>query len=70
MSEKIATDQRASRPQQTEEKPPRQVTVQPQEPVPWKGGPPKQPQHPDKGPRPVPAGEQDQRSGRDRDGLE
>ena len=48
--------------------PPRQVTVQPQEPKPWKGGPPKQPQRHDKGPRPAPEGEQDQRTNKDRDG--
>jgi len=52
-----------------EEKPPRQVTVQPQEPVPWQGGPPKQPQAPDKAPRPVREGDQDKRTGKDRDGL-
>jgi hypothetical protein len=50
-------------------KPPRQVTVQPQEPAPWKGGPPKQPQRQDKGPRPAPEGEQDTRTDKDRDGL-
>jgi hypothetical protein len=51
-------------------KPQRQVTVQPQEPVPGEGGPPKQPAHPHKKPRPVPAGGKDKRSNQDRDGLD
>jgi len=62
------SEQKPARPQQADEKPPRQVTVQPQEPAPWKGGPPKQPAQPNKGPRPAPAGEEDQRSNHDRDG--
>jgi hypothetical protein len=57
-------------PQSQPSKPQRQVTVQPQEPVPGKGGPPKQPAHPDKKPRPVPAGGKDKRSNQDRDGLD
>jgi hypothetical protein len=61
------TDPKVRCPEQ-DERPPRQVTVQPQEPAPWKGGPPKQPQQPGQGPRPAPAGAKDQRSGRDRDG--
>jgi hypothetical protein len=61
--------EKINRPEQTDQQPPRQVTVQPQEPVPWKGGPPKQPQHPDKAPRPVREGEQDKRTDKDRDGL-
>ena len=50
-------------------KPPRQLTVQPQKPAPWKGSPPKQPQKPDKGRAQRPQGEQDDRSNEDRDGL-
>ena len=63
------SEEKVDRPEQTNQKPPRQVTVQPQEPVPWKGGPPKQPQDPAKGPRPVRQGEQDKRNDKDRDGL-
>jgi hypothetical protein len=64
------SEQTREQEQRPDLKPPRQVTVQPQEPAPWKGGPPKQPQRPDKGPRPAPEGEQDQRTNKDRDGLE
>jgi hypothetical protein len=47
---------------------PRQVTVQPQEPEPPQGGPPKQPHpKPERSER-VPAGAQDRRSGKQRDG--
>lgn len=60
----------AKPPPQADEKPPRQVTVQPQEPAPWKRGPPKQPLAPDKGARPVPEGEKDKRSSSQRDGGE
>jgi len=63
------SEQTPNQQQRPEPQPPRQVTVQPQEPTPWKGGPPKQPQHPDKGPRPVPEGERDERTNKDRDGL-
>ena len=62
------SEERTNQEQRPDRRPPRQVTVQPQEPAPWKGGPPKQPQRPDKGPRPVPEGEQDQRTNKDRDG--
>jgi hypothetical protein len=55
--------------QRPDQQAPRQVTVQPQEPAPWKGGPPKQPQRSDKGPRPAPEGEKDERNNKDRDGL-
>jgi hypothetical protein len=64
------TDPKAPRPPRADDKPPRQVTVQPQEPAPWTGGPPKQPEHPERGPRLVPGRKQDKRSNRDRDGLE
>jgi len=63
------SEQRSDHEQRPDQQPPRQVTVQPQEPKPWKGGPPKQPQQPDQGPRPAPEGEKDERSNKDRDGL-
>ena len=62
------SEQTANVEQTPDLKPPRQVTVQPQEPAPWKGGPPKQPQRTDKGSRPAPEGEQDERTNQDRDG--
>ena len=65
----MMSEKQIERPEQTDNKPPRQVTVQPQEPVPWKGGPPKQPHQADKGPRPVREGDQDKRNPKDRDGI-
>ncbi|HKO94062.1 MAG TPA: hypothetical protein VJU61_23070 [Polyangiaceae bacterium] len=63
------SEPKIDRPEPTKQQTPRQVTVQPQEPVPWQGGPPKQPEHPDKQARPVREGDKDERSGKDRDGL-
>lgn len=48
----------------------RQVTVQPQEPVPENGGAPQAPAQPNEKPRPVPPGGKDKRSNQDRDGLD
>lgn len=47
---------------------PRQVTVQPQEPAPPKGNPAEKPEP--KPARKAPPGQQDRRSGDNRDGLE
>lgn len=52
----------------TPPKQPRQVTVQPQEPVPPLGGPPKQPKA--QPARKVAPGQQDKRSAPERDGVE
>lgn len=69
LGDRTMADPTSEQERKPEAKPPRQVTVQPQEPAPWQGGPPKQPQKPDKGPRPAPEGEKDERSNKDRDGL-
>lgn len=50
-------------------KKPRQVTVQPQEPKPERGGPPARADEEAKPPRRVAPGAQDKRSGNNRDGL-